>query len=369
MVKVSIIIPVYNQEKYIEECLVSVVNQSLKEIEIICVNDGSTDNSLRILTEWKEKDDRISVISGPNCGYGKAMNIGLAAATGEYIGIVEPDDYVSLSMYEKLYTAAKEKDRDICKADFYRSYGDSKKNVRFDYASLSNDPDDYGVVFCPRDNKKTFDFYLATWSGVYRRGFLEENGISHNETPGASYQDNGFYFKTFVNAKRIMIVDEAFYMLRRDNPNSSVHQKDKVYTADKEFEYIKEYLVKEKLWDEYKLQYNKLRILTGFFTINRVGMEYKEEYANYLKSYIEEIIERGEMDWALYDNNQKRRINKLIIAPSLYIDELNKPEMVTSEKSKDSVQTQLDDIRNSISYRLGLKLTYLPRKIYHMLRG
>lgn len=369
MIKVSIVIPVYNQEKYLDECLLSVVNQTLKEIEIICVNDGSTDKSLEMLKEWKEKDDRIIVITGSNGGYGKAMNKGLDVATGEYVGIVEPDDYINLKMYETLYTVAKKNNLDICKSDFYRFFGDSNGNIRFDYAALSRSIDDYGVIFSPKENKKSFDYYMATCCGIYRRDFLRENNIRYNETPGASYQDNGFYFKTFTTAKRIMIIKEALYNVRRDNPNSSVHQKDKVYTADKEFDFIKENLVKDNLWDEFKLQYNKLRILTGFFTIDRVGIEYKEEYAYYLKNYIEESIENGELDWSLYDNNQKRRINKLIISPSIYVNELNRPQISANDKVINDVKEQLNVIKNSISYKLGLKITYIPRKIYHIVRG
>jgi len=117
--RVSIIIPVFNVENYLKECLDSVVNQTLKDIEIICVNDGSTDGSLSILEEYKEKDERIKVISKLNGGYGHTMNVGMDAATGEYIGIVEPDDYIEPDMYEILYIEAVENDVDFIKADFY----------------------------------------------------------------------------------------------------------------------------------------------------------------------------------------------------------------------------------------------------------
>ena len=115
MPKVSVIIPVYNVENYLRQCLDSVVNQTLSDIEIICVDDGSTDNSGKILDEYATKDSRIKVIHKENGGYGKAMNVGLDNAIGEYIGIVEPDDYIALDMYETLYNIAKEKDLDFSK--------------------------------------------------------------------------------------------------------------------------------------------------------------------------------------------------------------------------------------------------------------
>ena len=120
MPKVSVVLPIYNVEQYLRECLDTVVNQTLKDIEIICVNDGSTDNSLKIIKEFAEKDSRIKIIDKDNSGYGHSMNVGIDAATGEYLGIVEPDDFVSLNMFEELAAVADRVKADIVKADFYR---------------------------------------------------------------------------------------------------------------------------------------------------------------------------------------------------------------------------------------------------------
>ena len=116
--KVSVIVPTYNVEPYLRECMDSIIGQTLKELEIICVNDGSTDGSLAILKEYAEKDSRVVLIDKQNAGYGCAMNDGLDRATGEYIGIVEPDDFVDSHMYEDLYRIAKEKDLDVIKGRF-----------------------------------------------------------------------------------------------------------------------------------------------------------------------------------------------------------------------------------------------------------
>ena len=103
MPKVSIIVPTYNVENYLRECMDSIVGQTLKDIEIICINDGSTDGSLEILKNYAAKDPRIIIVDKKNEGYGVGMNIGLERASGEYIGIVEPDDFVPDNMYEDLY--------------------------------------------------------------------------------------------------------------------------------------------------------------------------------------------------------------------------------------------------------------------------
>ena len=108
-VKVSIVVPVYNVEQYLRECLDSLINQTLEDIEIICVNDGSTDGSLSILREYESNDSRVKVIDKPNAGYGQTMNVGMDVASGEYVGFVDSDDCVATDMYERLYQIAKQK--------------------------------------------------------------------------------------------------------------------------------------------------------------------------------------------------------------------------------------------------------------------
>ena len=119
MAKVSIVIPIYNVEKYLRECLDSVIGQTLQDIEIICVNDGSKDSSLAIMQEYAERDERVKIIDKPNSGYGNSMNRGFDMATGEYIGIVESDDYADANMFETLYRVAKEENADVVKGGFY----------------------------------------------------------------------------------------------------------------------------------------------------------------------------------------------------------------------------------------------------------
>ena len=158
MAKVSIIIPTYNVEMYLVECMESVVNQTLKDIEIICINDGSTDGSLEILKSYAQKDDRIVLVDKENGGYGIGMNIGLDKATGEYIGIVEPDDFIPLNMYSDLYEKAVENDLDFIKADFYRFKRDSEtEDMELVYNHLSPNKEDYNIVFNPSETPKAME--------------------------------------------------------------------------------------------------------------------------------------------------------------------------------------------------------------------
>ena len=130
------------------------------------------------------------------------MNMGIDQAKGEYIGIVEADDYVSEDMYRELYDISKEKNLDIIKADFYRFTGAGDDLVKI-YFPLTERTDLYRRVFEPAKEQGSLLTTNNNWCGIYRRKFLIENGIRHNESPGASFQDNGFYFQTMMYAKRV----------------------------------------------------------------------------------------------------------------------------------------------------------------------
>ena len=138
-VKVSIVVPIYNVENYLDECLNSIANQTLKEIEIICVDDGSKDDSLNIAKKWQRKDKRFIVITKENSGYGNTMNVGIDAAHGEYLGIVESDDYVDKHMFEVLYSAAVNNDLDVVKSD-YVTFKTRKNAYATEYEIFSGDP-------------------------------------------------------------------------------------------------------------------------------------------------------------------------------------------------------------------------------------
>ena len=318
MIKVSVVVPVYNVEKYLRECLNSLVNQTLKDIEIICVNDGSTDNSLEILKEYQQVDNRIKIISKNNSGYGHTMNIGLDYAQGEYIGIVEPDDYVKLDMYEKLYNKAHEFDLDLIKADFYRFTG-NKDDLHLKYNHLSHDAKYYNRVLRPYDDLKVFRFIMNTWSGIYKREFLNRYHIRHNETPGASFQDNGFWFQTFCWAERVYFLNEPFYMNRRDNPNSSVHSKSKVYAASNEYAYIHEFLEKNpKLKEHYMFIFSVKKFHNYLFTIDRIGNEFTQEFVEFFSKDLKKSQELGELDQKYFTEYEWKTVQMIINTPEKY---------------------------------------------------
>ena len=236
MPKVSVLIPIYNVEKYLRQCLNSVVNQTLEDIEIICINDGSTDSSLNIISDYAKAHNNIKIINKKNTGYGHSMNCGLKLAKGEYIGIVESDDFADLNMFKTLYNKAKSCNAEVLKASWFRQIGDNAI-----FTKLSNLP--YDQIFVPRiEYPQIFSPPIAIWSAIYKREFLLKNDIYFNETPGASYQDVSFVFKVWSCAERVILIKDGFLHYRIDNPNSSVKSKEKAYCIFDEFKEINRFL-------------------------------------------------------------------------------------------------------------------------------
>lgn len=226
-VKVSIVVPVCNVQKYLCECLDSLVNQSLSNIEIICVDDGSSDNSSQILDEYAYKDKRVKVIHKENSGYGDSMNMGMAFAKGEYVGIIESDDFAELDMFERLYSVAKIHHADIVKSNFYL-YWDNKGEKRNElFKIVDTDEDRQMIDPLNYKNGKMFKAKASIWSALYRKEFLSEKGIDFLTTPGASFQDTSFTFKVFASTERMVLVEDAYVHYRQDNEESSINNLDK----------------------------------------------------------------------------------------------------------------------------------------------
>ena len=319
MPKVSIVVPVYNVEKYLVQCMDSIVNQTLKDIEIVCINDGSKDSSLSILQSYAEKDSRIVIVDKENGGYGMGMNIGISKSTGEYIGIVEPDDYVSLDMFGDLYETAVEHDLDFVKADFYRFVSDKDGKEQRTYFALSPNKEDYNIVFNPSETPKAIKFVMNTWSGIYKRSFLEENHIRHNETPGASFQDNGFWIQTFIFGKRAMILNKPYYMNRRDNPNSSVYDPKKVYTMNVEYDHIRDIFMEHPdLWERFKGMYWYKKYYSYLASVGRVAKKLKLPYVMRMSAEFRRGNAMHEIDYSAFSSGTKENIDLLIDHPKLY---------------------------------------------------
>ena len=198
-IKVSVIVPVYNVEKFIDKCLNSLVKQSLKEIEIIVVNDGTKDNSQKIIDKYVKKyPDKIKSYIKENGGQGSARNYGLKKATGEYIGYVDSDDFVEKDMYKKLYNKAKENNYDIVVCGNY--------NVSEDYQNKNIDAfiNNYNT-----DLENIFFGKMAVWNKIYKRDILIKNKLEFKEK--VWYEDLAFTLKAIMNSNTFAFIDEPLY--------------------------------------------------------------------------------------------------------------------------------------------------------------
>lgn len=309
---VSVIIPIFNTQRYLRECIDSIINQTLKNIEIICVNDGSTDSSPAILDQYALEDNRIHVIHKTNSGYGHTMNTGIAAARGEYIAFVESDDYIEPDMLETLCEIATREEVDMVKADFAHVYGEGVDRYK-QVIKIWWDKDEYNRVLNPYIFTDIFSGCIANWAGIYRKSFIDKFGIKHNETPGASYQDVGFWFQVLTQADKIYLTDHVFYMYRQDNPNASVKNKGKVYCICEEYQFIYEFLNKHpELYRRYINIYNYVRYANYMFTYNRIANEYKLEFLHRFQKDFLEAEEKKELDIDIF-NNQEKQIIQLIM--------------------------------------------------------
>lgn len=316
MPELSIIVPVYNTGQYLEECLESIRCQSLQDIEVICVDDGSTDDSLTIIKQFVQKDSRFSVIQKANSGYGSSMNQGLDAVHGKYIGIVESDDWILQDMMQTLYECAEMNEADFVKADFYRFVHQSDGTVRRIYNHLTGENQYYNRVLRPSDEIQTFRFIMNIWSGIYRTDFIRINQIRFHETPGASFQDNGFWFQTFALAERVCFINKPLYMNRRDNPLSSVNNQEKVFASCREYDFIRQW-VEEKLHGQRKYLYlcAEGRIRNYLFTIERIGNTFKPAFYERFKEDYIKLRESGEVAETLLAESWKSRISRILENP------------------------------------------------------
>lgn len=220
---ISVIVPVYNAERYLDQCLNSIEEQSYRALEIICLNDGSTDGSLGIMRSHAERDTRIVVIDKGNQGYGATCNRGLEEARGDYLSIIEPDDWIEPSMYITMIAYASCFDRtiDIVKTPYWRIWmADTPRQQKLN-CSYRNRIRPPSQPFTIKDAAHLLAHHPSIWSAIYRTSFLKERNIRFKEIPGAGWADNPFLIETLCQADTIAYLDEPFYCYREETPEKT----------------------------------------------------------------------------------------------------------------------------------------------------
>lgn len=348
MIKFSIIIPAYNVEKYIEESLRSVMNQTLKEIEIICIDDGSTDNTLDILNDLKNEDARISVISQPNSGLSYARNQGILKSKGQYLIYLDSDDILELNALEKIYSVLNVNDYDILyfSADCFAT--EENKLIKDELNRLRTFYIRSQYVLSPI---KGTDFFIESWKNqkyivsaclqVVKREYLEKNKFKFIE--GILHEDNVYTFVTLINAERVGSIPLALYHRRIRN--------DSIMTKKKSYKNV------YGLFVSYCLLLDELDKYS--FTNDNL-IRCMDEYLYSL------IIEALRIFYLLSDQEKDVFLGLLTIKQRhIFIQFKENTEMRSRIRELEDMNKSLigdkEHILKSVSYRLGMFITYVPR--------
>lgn len=286
-ISVSIIVPVYNTEKYLKECMDSLVNQSLKNIEIICINDASTDGSLEILKSYAKNDKRIHIINNTkNLGApGAVKNIGLKTARGEYIGFVDSDDYVDINYFEELYNKAKSNDAEIasCLCVAHVQNG----NI---YKKKINCTEN--ILITPEDKEKLISLQGANWNKIYSKKMLEKYNISCFEQRSIA-EDNFFSVITMCLANKISTTSNCCYYYRKHDASITSHQRTKDdFSIFEVYKQIDIWMDKNKFYPKYKQCVTKRKSQDFTWFYNDLNSKYIDEFKIKLKSTFPEIYEK-----------------------------------------------------------------------------
>ncbi len=327
--KVSVVLPSLNVADYIEECLASVLNQSLDELEVICVDAGSTDGTREILDDYAKKDSRIVVLHSNVKSYGKQVNMGLDYACGAYVAILETDDWVEPDMYRCLYEHGAADGLDYVAADFDLFYQLQSGEYYYIRQKLfhAGNAGWYGQLLGPSQLATLRACDYALWKGIYDRNFLNTNHIRLHESAGAAFQDMGFLQQAKTYAKKAKYLDQSFYRYRQDRGDASS-------ASSMGLQYYKE----EFLWMDQELQLNHmlkgvhrkyyyLTMSISFITkyeqvLVRLGGDWKDKRLGipygWFRGQVSMAIEEGLIDESMYEKGQWGRLMLLLASQRLF---------------------------------------------------
>ena len=247
--KISIVIPIYNVEKYLSNCIESITNQSFQNYEMILVNDGSKDSSLEICYKYKKNNNKIKIVNKENGGLSSARNAGIKIAKGKYIVFIDPDDEIDKNYFNTLYTIAEENNCDFVVGNYVIVPGGQKVTSGYKYNTVLNGKD----FILSNKNIHTRNDLCFVWRNIYKLDIIKKNNIKFNEEVFIG-EDVIFNIEFFLKSKKGYATDKIIYYYRVDNPNSLMRAS---YKPKLESSLIKQYEIRKKLSIDYHLLYNK----------------------------------------------------------------------------------------------------------------
>lgn len=280
-IKVSVIVPVFNVEKYLSRCLDSIINQTLKDIEIICVNDGSTDSSLNILENYKNKDNRIIIVNQKNLRLAAARNNGMKIAKGEYISFIDSDDYIQNNFLENMYNTAKNNDADVVCSRVKAFINDKYQDEH--YVNFWSFYNKYDNILTKSEDKYGIIYSCAVWNKIYRRDFLKYHNIWFYED--LYIEDVPFTHITAILSNKIVLVNNTHYYYNIGNNSSNMMNAkkskkvlDTINMTKKSREFLEKKLLNNNDTIKYYQILDSFEIYNLFGWFNGINTKYKNEY-------------------------------------------------------------------------------------------
>lgn len=277
--KISVIVPIYNTEEYLERCLDSLINQTIDDYEIILIDDGSTDNSRAIAERYEKEYDNVILLSQKNKGQSAARNYGLKHARGEYIYFCDSDDFTDINLLQKGYENSKKYSTDIFFFNFKEiKSSESCKEKVYDSSLYVNTEDILSGRELLQEGVLSDTFLNVVWSQIYRKKFLEDNNFYFIE--GVIYEDVDFVFKTMMHAKRIKYCPEVLYTYIRREGSTTTKKVD-----NKNVSSMEQVLISIYKWiDKLKLIDSEIRLVVAI-----------KKYINRFFEYILKLISKSNM--------------------------------------------------------------------------
>ena len=351
MVKISVIIPVFNVELYLEECLDSIINQSLDDLEIICVNDGSTDSSLSILEKYAKMDDRVEIISQENQGQGSARNKGLSIAKGECIYFIDSDDKIELDTLKDCYDCVKKNNLDFVMFQLI-NYDESKKLLYeekdYDMPQIADLVGDN--IFSYKDlNNKIFRVAVSPVNKLYSKKFLDDINVRFPEN--LIFEDNIFFWNVFLSADRIKFLQRHYYIRRRHSSsttsNAGIRFIDTLEIHNMIFSIFKKF----NLFEKYKRNLFNKKVCLANVRFNQVSEDVKSSFFNAMKVDFKNMAsEYGYDDILSHLTNHHKLIFKTIINSREYEEFLLLMENNNLKSSVTKLESKNDSIKKEINF-------------------
>lgn len=302
--RVTVLVYVHNSENYLTDCLKSLGNQILDDLEIICINDGSIDGSADILDNFAKKEPRMRVINlKKSAGYGRVLNQGIKIARGEYIGILESADFINPEMYIELFALAKKHDADVTKGNYtiFENDKDSEKDAIL--------REEAGFIIDPMENTRIFYQPPAIWSAIYKKDFLEKQKISFLETNASSCQDISFNFKVLASGGKIVLTDKAYLHHRplkiEINPNG-------LFNINQEFAEAEKYLKAKDVWKTHGYIFEAVKFASYHWYMLNLDKSQVEKFALRMRAEFHDADNKNMLRKPYFPKNHWRMLRVLL---------------------------------------------------------